>query len=171
MYCHRHPSTPATVACGRCEQRICSYCMVSSSAGMRCPDCAFSKPVASTTASKLQPNTMSAFAGLLTGLAGAYVIALVAYVLPLLTLVLAPFYGRFVADSVLSFAGNTLGRKIEAIGVGSVLLGAVVATGTPIGTTHIIASVSLTELSQAIVGLSIGVAVAVCYHRLKQSPS
>ena len=145
--------------------------MVSSSAGLRCPDCAYARPAQTKSAPILASTGMSAFAGLLTGLAGAYVVAITAYLVPFLTLLVAPIFGRFVADAVLSFAGDERGRKLEAIGVASVLIGSFIALGTPLGAARIMASSSAGEFTQAAVGLSVGLAVIVCYLRLKPKPS
>jgi hypothetical protein len=143
--------------------------MVSSSAGLRCPDCAFNRPLTSEAAPITSSSPgMSAFAGLLTGLAGAYVLALLSSFLPLLTLLAAPFYGRFVADAVISFYGDGRGRKMEAIGVGSVLLGSMVVLMSPFGAVRTqLSGAGMDDISQAIVGIAFGLAVTVCYSRLK----
>jgi hypothetical protein len=127
------------------------------------------RPLATKAAPRPASNGMSAFAGLLTGLAGAYIIALVAYFVPLLTFLVAPFYGRFVADAVLSFAGDVRGRTIGAVGVGSILLGAFIALGTPFGASHVLSNSFANDISQATVGLAIGLSVIICYFRLKSS--
>lgn len=38
--CYRHPKEMTLLACGRCEQPICTRCVQMSAAGPRCPDCA-----------------------------------------------------------------------------------------------------------------------------------
>src|SRR5436309_3600791 len=39
MQCARHPQRETFVRCGRCEQPICTNCMVSAPVGVRCRDC------------------------------------------------------------------------------------------------------------------------------------
>ncbi len=38
--CYRHPKELTLLACGRCDQPICTRCVQMSAAGPRCPDCA-----------------------------------------------------------------------------------------------------------------------------------
>jgi membrane associated rhomboid family serine protease len=38
--CYRHPSRPTLVRCSNCDRPICTECMVPSSVGQRCPECA-----------------------------------------------------------------------------------------------------------------------------------
>jgi hypothetical protein len=138
---------------------------------MRCPDCAYNKPLAIAKAVQDAQPGLAAVSGILTGIAGAYIMALAAHVQPLLTFLLAPFYGRFVADAVLSFAGNARGRKVEALGVGSLILGSLAAIGTPFAIARVAGTASLSGWSQIIVGAALGLAVAFCYNRLKQPQS
>ena len=141
--------------------------MVSTSAGMRCPECAYINRAIPIAAVEPGSKGMSAFAGLLTGLAGAYVLALLTFFQPFLTILAAPLYGRLVADAIKSFSEDDKGRTVEAVGVGSILLGSFIAFGLPLGNVHT-NHVSMSNLSQAIVGLSVGLSIAVCYHHLKQ---
>jgi hypothetical protein len=110
---------------------------------------------------------MSAFAGVLTGAAGAYLTALLAFVYPVLPIVVAPLIGRLVADAVLSFGAETKSVKPEVIGVGSVLLGSFIAFGLPFGSLRI-AHGPMPGLTSAMIGVSIGISAAFCYFRLKR---
>lgn len=40
IFCARHPQTETGLRCGRCDTPICPRCMVHSSVGIRCPECA-----------------------------------------------------------------------------------------------------------------------------------
>ncbi len=40
MKCARHPDTETNLRCGKCGQPICPKCLVQTSVGARCPDCA-----------------------------------------------------------------------------------------------------------------------------------
>ena len=44
--CYKHSDRAASVLCARCERGICSYCMLPSADGHRCPDCAGLAPLA-----------------------------------------------------------------------------------------------------------------------------
>jgi membrane associated rhomboid family serine protease len=37
--CYRHPAAAASVVCGRCDQPICTQCMIQAPVGWQCPDC------------------------------------------------------------------------------------------------------------------------------------
>ena len=39
-YCARHPRVETRLACSKCETLICPQCLVQTSVGARCPDCA-----------------------------------------------------------------------------------------------------------------------------------
>jgi membrane associated rhomboid family serine protease len=40
MVCYRHPRTETAVRCSNCDRPICTDCMVFSSVGIKCPECA-----------------------------------------------------------------------------------------------------------------------------------
>ena len=44
-YCVRHPTTGTNLTCGRCGEAVCPRCLVHAPGGLRCPDCAQSKPI------------------------------------------------------------------------------------------------------------------------------
>jgi hypothetical protein len=144
--------------------------MVSTSAGMRCPDCAYVSgyaPLSSTV--ETRSMGMAAFAGILTGLAGAYTTVLLALAFPFLPILGAPLYGRLVADAIKSFSGESKDSTPAAIGVGSIMLGSLIAFGIHGG--HHGAHVIMSTFTQAMAGLAIGLSVVVCYQRLKQRSS
>jgi hypothetical protein len=145
--------------------------MVSTSAGMRCPECAYVAGYLQTIAVKNASSfPMSAFAGLLTGLAGAYATALLAFFYPFLTILVAPAYGRLVADAVVSFSENMEKRMAMAIGVGSILLGSLIAFELPFGNLRTSHGAS-PELTEFMIGVAITFSVAICCLRLKQRSS
>jgi hypothetical protein len=113
---------------------------------------------------------MAACAGVLTGLTGAFLAALLALTFPVLPLLVAPIYGRLVADAIISFSGKTRGQAESIIGIGSILFGTFLAFGHPFGLLRAAAG-SPSEFAQAMVGLTIGISVVVCHNRLKQRPS
>jgi len=44
-YCPRNPKNETNLRCSRCEEYICSDCMVQTPVGARCPTCARSTPI------------------------------------------------------------------------------------------------------------------------------
>jgi prepilin signal peptidase PulO-like enzyme (type II secretory pathway) len=103
-----------------------------------------------------------------TGLAGAYLIALIGLFCPLANFVIAPLYGRLVADAVLAFSNNTGSRALEAVGVGSICLGVGLAFTGPLGSERLFHT-SMPDVAQAMIGLSVGIAVVICYSRLHRA--
>ena len=146
--------------------------MVSTSAGMRCPECAYVSGFTPSAAVKQDTDSrgFAAISALLIGLAGAYLTAFLASIYPILAIITAPVYGRFVAKAIRSFSGDDKTQTSAAIGVGSILLGALLAFGMPFGKIHDL-SAQMSMPVQAMVGLSIGIAVAICYHHLKPKSS
>ncbi len=43
-YCSRHSDTATSLRCGRCEDPICTQCMISTPVGFRCQECAQVRP-------------------------------------------------------------------------------------------------------------------------------
>ncbi|MBA4293406.1 hypothetical protein C0431_10605 [bacterium] len=39
-FCYRHPKVATNLACGRCNNPVCTDCVIIGPAGPRCPDCA-----------------------------------------------------------------------------------------------------------------------------------
>jgi hypothetical protein len=141
--------------------------MVNNSAGMRCPDCAFSGAVAMPVSPVVLG--LAVLAAALTGLAGAYLLAFIACGVPYATFLAAPLYGRAVADAISTIAERKCGTDLQAIGIGSILFGTIVAFNSPVGAMRVFHA-NLPEAAQSMVGLSIGIAIAICAHRLRTAP-
>jgi membrane associated rhomboid family serine protease len=60
--CYRHPRTETAVSCSNCGRPICTDCMVFSSVGIKCPECA-----GQPAGAKRATNRMRAVAGANTG--------------------------------------------------------------------------------------------------------
>lgn len=140
--------------------------MVSSPAGMRCPDCAFQGAAVKTATSPLL--ALALLAAVLTGSAGAYLIAFIASGYPVATFLAAPLYGWAVADAIATVSERKSGLDLQAMGAGSILLGTIAAFNSPIGSMRVFHTV-MPEAAQAMVGLAIGLAIAICAHRLKRA--
>jgi hypothetical protein len=121
MQCYKHPKEETGLSCGRCERPICTRCVVQGPAGVRCRDCASLK---GSPLYKVAPGRLAAAiaVSVVLGLGGCFV-----YQIPFLLLFIAPAYGGFVGDMVLRASGQKRGTLIEAIAVGGVVLGVLVA--------------------------------------------
>jgi hypothetical protein len=122
MQCYRHPRVETGVSCGKCDRPICPKCMVAGPAGMRCPDCA---SLRKTALYQIPPHrlALAIVAGLVTGVIGALLISQITF----FVFFVGPIYGGIVAEVILRAAGRKRGRVLEVIGVGSIILGAIVA--------------------------------------------
>ena len=101
MKCYRHRFTSATVSCGHCDRPICSDCMVSAPAGMRCRDCS-SHPVAVTGAQDTSDRLGWAISSaLFVSIMGALMVKGLGF----FAMVAGPCYG--------ALAGEMLLRKIH----------------------------------------------------------
>ncbi len=122
MQCYRHPKVQTAVSCGKCDRPICPKCMVPGPAGMRCPDCA---SLRKTALYQIAPARLilAVLAGLITGIIGAFLMSGVSF----FVFFVGPLYGGVVAEAVLRAAGRKRGRVLEVIGVGSIVLGALLA--------------------------------------------
>jgi hypothetical protein len=127
MQCYRHPRVETGVSCGKCDRPICPKCMVAGPAGMRCPDCA---SLRKTALYQIPPHRLAfaVVAGLVTGIIGAVLMPYISFYV----IFAGPIYGGVVAEAILRAAGRKRGRVLEVIGVGSIVVGALVACIGPI---------------------------------------
>jgi hypothetical protein len=181
MQCYRHPRVETGVSCGRCDRPICPKCMVAGPAGMRCPDCA---SLRTTALYRIAPSrlALALFAGLITGIIGAFLMSMISF----FVFFVGPLYGGVVAEAVLRAAGRKRGRVLEVIGVGSIVLGALLTLGLPLLIGVLFAahgtpahSAPLQPSPGPAIGLGMGMfrivwpligfglAVSACYARLK----
>lgn len=126
MKCYRHPKVETAVSCGKCDRPICTKCMISGPAGMRCPECA---SLRGSSLYKAHPArlALAILAGLATGILGAMIMS--APFVGFFIFFVGPIYGTAVAEVVLRVTGRKRGRLIEAIGIGSILAGVLVVFG------------------------------------------
>jgi len=145
--------------------------MVSTSAGIRCPECAYVRTAQqATTVDNNGSLGMAAVAGLITGITGAYVMVLFAYAFPALPLLASPLCGRLVADAVKSFCDKKTNAVAAPVGAGSILIGSLIALGLPLSGLSFMHG-PLSDAARDMVGLAIGLSALICYHRLKPRPS
>jgi len=146
--------------------------MVSGPAGMRCPECA---SLRGSSLYKVHPGrlVLTIAASLICGIIGAYVLFFIGF----FVFFIGPAYGTAIAEVVLRVSGRKRGRLIEAIGIGGICAGALVALGPQlvrlltalhqaptVGTT--VAGAGLTfAFLWPLVGLVL--AISACFYRLR----
>jgi MFS family permease len=172
MYCYRHPKIATKVSCGKCDRPICTRCMVSGPAGMRCPECA---SLRGSTLYKVHPGrlALTIAASIACGVIGAYILVFIGF----FVFFIGPAYGTAIAEVVLRVSGRKRGRLIEAIGIGGICLGALIALGPRLlgllAMLHLAQNVSTTVagagMSFAVLWPLIGVVLAIsaCFYRLR----
>ncbi len=165
MQCYRHPKIETAVSCGKCDRPICPRCMVSGPVGMRCPDCA---SLRSSALYKIHPArlALALLAGLVTGIVGGFLMTAIGF----LVFFIGPLYGGLVAESVLRASGRKRGLILEVIGVGSIVLGALLTLGPRLfnllGAQGLAGSgFGLSAVAWPLLGF--GLAISTCYARLK----
>jgi hypothetical protein len=174
MNCYRHPKEETAVSCGKCDRPICTRCMIPGPAGMRCPECA---SLRSSSLYKIAPHRLllTLIVGAVTGIGGALVLAEISW----FVFIIGPMYGGFVAEVVLRAAGRKRGPIIEAIGVGSIIVGGVLVVVKAFLDMRALASVipGAPELSGSLMTsavtstiwplIGVGLGASACYYRLK----
>ncbi len=91
---------------------------------MRCPDCA---SLRGSALYQVHPArlVLAVVAGLITGVIGAMILTAVSF----FVFFIGPIYGTVVAEAVLRASGRKRGRMLEVIGVGSIVIGALIVFG------------------------------------------
>lgn len=93
-YCYRHKDVETLLHCGNCGKPICVQCTVQHPVGIRCPDCARSRPIRALEVSPaLYARAVAASAAI--GVAGVLALMYVSHLL--LPLGLAGYYLRWLA--------------------------------------------------------------------------
>lgn len=121
LFCYRHPDRETYVRCGRCDQPICTSCAMQGPVGMRCKQCG--KPVRDALASLTPQQTFTAV-GFASG-AGALV-GFFAMQFGWFMILLGFFAGGFLVEALDRSIGMKRGRRMVAIVVAGILLGALV---------------------------------------------
>jgi len=165
MYCYAHSKVTTSVACGRCGRPICSQCMVSGPAGMRCSDCGSFKSAAAATQDNPGRLGAALVAAIVAALAGAYVMVYIVSWLGFLIALAGPVYGRLVAEVVQRAAGRQKPILLQGIGVGAALLGLLIAFVLSYGGAHPL-PVTLPQITWPMFGVAITLTVSTCIKRL-----
>ena len=142
---------------------------------MRCPDCASLKSshLYQVSGGRL---VLTIVLALVAGIAGAAIIDALGF----FVFLIGPAYGAAVAEVVLRVSGQKRGTLIECIGVGSIVLGALIVLGDRfLGLSYASAAAqhlppgAITDILPGMVMslewrlLGIGLAISVCFTRLR----
>jgi hypothetical protein len=165
MQCYRHSKEETNVSCGKCDRPICTKCMIPGPVGMRCPECA---SLRSSSLYKIHPGrlALAAVCAMPVGILGAQLLSFTGF----FVLIVGPMYGAVVAEIILRISGRKRGPALEAIGVGSIILGALITAlpwllvTTGIATAAVPVGGMLPSLWQ-LLGCALG--ASTCYGRLK----
>ena len=122
-YCARHSDTPTNLRCGRCDELICPRCLVHAPVGVRCPDCAKTRPHPTFDVTGVYLARAIA-AGMALGLVGGATGGIVIF------LFLGPFLGPFAIVGIGYLAGEGIsvavnrkrGRSLKYVAAGSVII-------------------------------------------------
>jgi hypothetical protein len=182
MQCYRHPKVETAVSCGKCDRPICTKCMIPGPAGMRCPECA---SLRGSALYQIHPSrlVLAIVAGLISGVIGAMIMS--APFVGFFIFFVGPIYGTAVAEVVLRASGRKRGRIIEAIGIGGILVGALVLfvpeliayMGAGVAASNTAATGAAPTMNPFVLGLGmmgmlwrlIGfvLAISACFYRLR----
>ena len=111
--CLRHPNTPSNLGCSRCGNLICPQCMVQSTVGARCPDCANigQAPIFRATPAEFSSAIVLSLVSAL-GFGIAYAVAVwMLWVLPLGFMI-----GNVAAAFIIALAGAPVGDFVRRAG-------------------------------------------------------
>ena len=117
-YCSRHSDTVTSLRCGRCEDPICTQCMVSTPVGFRCRECAQVRPspVYDVSTAYLA-RALGASLGI--GAAAGVLLALLRFVLGgYLSGIALAGLGLAIAEGVSWAANRKRGRTLQYVAAG-----------------------------------------------------
>ena len=135
-YCRRHKDIETSVSCARCGDPICPSCMVHAPVGVRCLDCARSRPLPTFDVST--PFLLrAAGAGVAVSLLGAAVIIGVIWFFPMLyvTAILIAALGYGIGEAVSLATNRKRGTRLKLVSGVCMLLGFTLITWTTGGFT------------------------------------
>ncbi len=119
--CSYHPSVETELTCTECGKPICPKEMVLTPVGYKCPEDARPKKAQYTF---VKPRQLAAAAGigLVTGIGGAFLVAMIGWGGFLIGIV----WGSLVSEAVRRASGGHRGGAVGAIAAGSIVLGTLV---------------------------------------------
>ncbi len=138
---------------------------------MRCPDCA---SLRGSVLYKVEPHrlVLATIASLVAGIIGTFVLMSISF----FVFFIGPAYGGIMAEIVLWCSGRKRGPAIEAIGVGGIVVGALLVMGrmfllglyrTLTGVPNPVDVVPFYVMGAVWPLIGVGLAISTCYYRLK----
>ena len=121
LYCANHPQRETSLRCNRCEKPICPQCAVLTPTGYRCKECVRGQQQRYNTAVWLDYPLAFVVAGLIS-----YIGSLVTGMIGFFTLILAPFVGIAVAESVRFVTRRRRASGLYAVATVATVLGSLV---------------------------------------------
>lgn len=127
-YCPRNPRNETNLRCSRCDEFICTDCMVQTPVGARCPTCARSTPIPTYNvtpaylARGIAAGVVSAFA---LGLAFWFlnpILLFVPFLFPYLHVAIVAGIGYAIGEAVSFSVNRKKGRTLKFVSSGSMLL-------------------------------------------------
>ena len=129
-YCRRHTDIETSVSCARCGDPICPSCMVHAPVGVRCLDCARSRPIPTFDVST--PFLLRAIgAGIAVSLLGAAVITGVIWFIPLpyfIPAILIAALGYGIGESISLATNRKRGTRLKLVSGVCMLIGFTLVT-------------------------------------------
>ena len=129
-YCRRHKDIETSVSCARCGDPICPSCMVHAPVGVRCLDCARSRPIPTFDVST--PFLLRAIgAGIAVSLPGAAVIIGVIWFIPLpyfIPAILIAALGYGIGESISLATNRKRGTRLKLVSGVCMLIGFTLVT-------------------------------------------
>ncbi len=115
-YCQRHKDVETSVSCGRCGNPICPSCMVHAPVGVRCLDCARTRPLPTFDVST--PFMLRAVgAGVAVALLGGSAISGVIWFFPIpyLPAILIAALGYGIGESISLATNRKRGTRLKLV--------------------------------------------------------
>ena len=128
-YCRRHKGVETSVSCARCGDPICPSCMVHAPVGVRCLDCARSRPIPTFDVST--PFLLRAIgAGAAVAVLGGAVISGIIWFLPIpyVPTILIAALGYGIGESVSLSTNRKRGMRLKLVSGTCMLIGFTIIT-------------------------------------------
>ena len=143
-YCRRHREVETSVSCTRCGDPICPSCMVHAPVGVRCLDCARSRPIPTFDVSA--PFLLRAVgAGVAVAILGGAIISGITWFLPVpyfVSTILIAAMGYGIGESISIATNRKRGTRLKLVSGVCMLLGFTIitwATGVTLAPINLIA--------------------------------
>ena len=123
-YCRRHKDVETSVSCTRCSDPICPSCMVHAPVGVRCLDCARSRPIPTFDVST--PFLLRAIgAGAAASLLGTAVVigAIWFFPIPYVSAILIAALGYGIGEAISLATNRKRGTRLKLVSGVCMLLG------------------------------------------------